>query len=70
MWVGFRFVEEGIVALGVSSVGTLWAKLRLTLLKPLQHAFQRDPEAISLWRQQAYPALARQAKRAGALLLF
>ena len=58
------------VALGVSSVGSLLAKLQLTPQKPLQRAYQRDPEAIALWQRQTYPALARQAKRDGAQILF
>jgi len=58
------------VALGVTSVGSLLAKLQLTPQKPLQRAYQRDPEAIALWQQQTYPTLARQAKRDGAQILF
>jgi transposase len=53
------------IALGVSSVGSLLAKLQLTPQKPLQRVFQRDPQAITLWQQKNYPTLARQAKRDG-----
>ena len=52
------------------SVGSLLAKLQLTPQYPLQQAYQRDPEAIALWQQQTYPALARQAKRDSAQILF
>ena len=58
------------INLGVSSVGSLLAKLQLTPQKPLQRAYQRDPDAISLWQEQTYPALARQVKRDGAQILF
>jgi transposase len=58
------------VELGVTAVGMLLAKLQLTPQKPLQRAYQRDPEAIALWQQRTYPALARQAKRDGAQILF
>jgi transposase len=58
------------VDIGVTSVGSLLAKLQLTPQKPLQRAYQRDPEAIALWQQQTYPALARQAKRDSAQILF
>ena len=58
------------VDLGVSSVGLLLAKLQLTPQKPLQRAYQRDPDAILLWQQQTYPTLARQAKRDKAQILF
>jgi hypothetical protein len=30
--------------------------------KPLQRAYQRDPEAIELWQSVSYPAIARQAR--------
>ena len=58
------------IELGVTSVGSLLAKLQLTPQKPLQRAYQRDPEAIAMWQKQTYPVLARQAKREGAQILF
>ena len=58
------------IVLGVTTVGSLLAKLQLTPQKPLQRAYQRDPEAIALWQRQTYPALVRQAKRDGAQILF
>ncbi|MBV6425147.1 MAG: IS630 family transposase ISCARN31 [Steroidobacteraceae bacterium] len=58
------------VRLGVTAVGALLAKLELTPQKPLQRACQRDPEAIARWQRETYPALARQAKRQGAQILF
>ena len=48
----------------LSGVGRrLLARVVLTPQKPLQHAYQRDPEAIAHWQQSTYPAIARQAKR-------
>src|ERR1019366_10064615 len=58
------------IDLGVTCVGSLLAKLQLTPQKPLQRAYQRDPEAIALWQKQTYPALAGQAKRDGAQIPF
>ena len=58
------------IELGVTAVGALLAKLELMPQKPLQRAYQRDPEAIALWQLETYPALARQAKRDGAQILF
>jgi transposase len=58
------------VPLGVTAVGMLLAKLKLTPQKPLQRAYQRDPEAIARWQQETYPALASKAKRNGATILF
>lgn len=34
------------VSLSLASIGALLARLRLTPQKPLQRAYQRDPEAI------------------------
>jgi hypothetical protein len=36
-----------------------------TSQKPLQRAYQRDPEAIEAWQRERYPAIARQAKASG-----
>lgn len=58
------------VHLGVSAVGELLAKLGLTPQKPLQRAYQRDPQAIERWQRDTYPAIARQAKRRGAEVFF
>jgi len=37
----------------------------MTPQKPLQRAYQRDPEAIEAWRRERFPAIARQAKASG-----
>src|ERR1700756_2110971 len=56
--------------LGVTAVGELLAKLGLTPQKPLQRAYQRDPEAIEAWRRERYPAIAKQAKASGGEVYF
>lgn len=58
------------VHLGLTAVGELLAKLGLTPQKPLQRAYQRDPEAIDRWQRETYPAIARQAKTQGADICF
>lgn len=58
------------IRLGVTAVGELLAKLGLTPQKPLQRAYQRDPEAIEAWRHERYPAIARQAKASGGEVYF
>jgi transposase len=70
-----RIVQELIaqrfeVGLSLTSVGTLLARLDLTVQKPLERAYQRDPEAIERWQRESYPALLRQAKREGAEIYF
>jgi transposase len=56
VWLGLWLVDASVVAdlsaqkfavrLGLTAVGELLAKLGLTPQKPLQRAYQRDPEAI------------------------
>jgi len=58
------------VHLSLASVGTLLARLDLTVQKPLQRAYQRDPEAIERWQRETWPALARHTKREGAEIYF
>jgi transposase len=58
------------IRLGLTAVGALLAKLGLTPQKPLQRAYQRDPDAIERWRRETYPAIARQAKAGGGEVFF
>ena len=58
------------VTLSLASVGALLARVGLTPQKPLQRAYQRDPEAIARWQRETYPAIARQAKRDKADIYF
>jgi transposase len=58
------------VRLGLTAVGELLAKLGLTPQKPLQRAYQRDPEAIEAWRRERYPAIASLAKASGGEVYF
>lgn len=58
------------VSLSLASIGALLARLELTPQKPLQRAYQRDPEAITRWVKETYPAIARQAKREKAEIFF
>jgi transposase len=58
------------ICLGLTAIGALLAKLNLTPQKPLQRAYQRDPEAIARWRCETYPAIARQAKADGGEVFF
>lgn len=58
------------VSLSLASVGTLLARLGLTPQKPLQRAYQRDPDAIEQWQREIYPAIAKRAKAEGAEISF
>jgi transposase len=56
--------------LGLTAVGELLARLGLTPQKPLQRAYQRDPDAIEKWQRETFPAIAKQAKAEGAEIFF
>ncbi|MGF6298317.1 MULTISPECIES: IS630 family transposase [Paraburkholderia] len=58
------------VTLSLASIGAMLARLDLTPQKPLQRAYQRDPQAIDRWRHDTYPAIARQAREENADIFF
>jgi len=58
------------VTLSLASVGGLLARLGLTAQKPLQQAYQRDPQAVARWEKEIYPAIVRRAKREKAEIYF
>jgi transposase len=68
--VGELIEREFAVKLGITAVGKLLAQLGLTPQKPLQRAYQRDPEAIAQWQHEIYPRLAKEAKARGAEIYF
>jgi len=56
--------------LSLASIGALLARQGLTPQKPLQRAYQRDPEAIERWQRDTYPGIARKAKADKAEIFF
>lgn len=58
------------VTFSLASIGTMLARLNLTPQKPLQRAYQRNPEAIECWKHETYPAIARQAREENADIFF
>jgi transposase len=58
------------VRLGVTAIGRLLHELEITPQKPLRRAYERDPVAITRWKEEVYPALAKRAKRRGAQIFF
>jgi len=63
-------LERFVVRLSLASIGAMLARLGLTAQKPLQRAYQRDPQAIELWQREAYPAIAKRARKEGAEIFF
>lgn len=58
------------VSLSLASVGAMLARLGLTAQKPLQRAYQRDPQAVELWQRETFPAIAQVARDQGAEIFF
>jgi transposase len=58
------------VKLSLASIGVLLARLGLTAQKPLERAYQRDPEAVARWKNETFPAIAAEANSSGAEILF
>lgn len=58
------------INLSLASIGAVLARQGLTPQKPLERAYQRDPEAVQRWAQETYPAIARHAKREKAEIFF
>ena len=54
-----------LVIAGFTRIHAAIDKLGLTPQKPLQRAYQRDPEAIEKWQREQFPAIAREAKASG-----
>ncbi|QKE91822.1 IS630 family transposase [Lichenicola cladoniae] len=64
-------IEEKFgIKIGLTAVGTLLARLELTPQKPLQRAYQRDPEAIQTWQRDTFPSIASRAKSEGGEIYF
>ena len=62
--------REFKVRLSVVSVGRWLKALGMSPQKPLYRAWQADPDAVAAWKREQYPAIAAEAKQAGATIYF
>jgi transposase len=58
------------VALSVVSVGRLLRTMDLSRQRPLHRAYEQNPEAVTRWKTQDYPAIRAQAATEGATIYF
>src|SRR5512144_2657973 len=58
------------IELSASAVGRLLHRLGLSPQRPLWRAWQADPEKVEAWKRTEYPAIAKQARKAGGTIYF
>ena len=58
------------VRLSEVSVGRLLRTLGLSPQRPLYRAYQQNPEAVTRWKAEIYPAIRTQAQQVGATIYF
>lgn len=68
--VAHLIAERFGIEIKLTAVGRLLARLDITPQKPLRRAYERDPEAVTQWREQDYPRLRRRARKYGATIFF
>jgi transposase len=62
-------VRHGIV-LSLRTVGNYLRSWGLSPQKPVRKAYEQDPEAVRVWLEEDYPAIAARARREGAVILW
>lgn len=68
--VSALILEKFKIHMGLTAVGHLLAELNITPQKPLRRAYERDPEAVELWKSETYPKIKKRAKRRRAEIFF
>lgn len=58
------------VRMSASAVGRMLHKMGLSPQRPLWRAWQSDPDKVQAWKDTQYPAIAKEAKKAGATIYF
>jgi transposase len=68
--VGELIHREFGVRLSASAVSRMLHRMGISPQRPLWRAWQADPEKVEAWKTQHYPAIAKEAKRAGGTVYF
>ncbi|MGH7448209.1 MAG: IS630 family transposase [Longimicrobiales bacterium] len=63
-------VRKFDVELSVQQVGNILHELGLSPQRPLVRAYEQDPERVRRWKEEQYPAIHAEARKAGATIYF
>jgi transposase len=66
--VALLIEREYAIDVSLTTVGRYLKAWGMSPQKPVRRAYERNDGAIALWLQRDYPAIARQAKREGAVI--
>jgi transposase len=58
------------IGLSLVTIGKYLRSWGLSPQKPIRRAYEQDPEAVARWLEQEYPAIAAQAKKEKAIILW
>lgn len=58
------------VRLSLVSVGSILANLGLSPQRPLYRSYERNPEKVRKWKEEAFPQIQARAKKEGASIFF
>jgi transposase len=62
--------KEYDISMGLTQVGVLLAKLKITPQKPTREAKEQDPETVREWKEVKFPAILEEARTNNAELFF
>jgi len=68
--IGVLIKRQFGIKLSDASVGRLLHQLGLSCQKPLFRAYQKNPQAVTQWKQTIFPEIRRRAKKIGATIYF
>jgi transposase len=68
--IGILIKRQFGIKLSDASVGRLLRQLGLSCQKPLFRAYQQNPEMVTQWKQEIFPAIKKRAKQVGATIYF
>lgn len=68
--VQWLIYDEWKIKLSRSSIHRLMRQLGLSCQRPLERAYERDPNRVERWKKEEFPAIRKMAREAGAEIWF